>query len=258
MADSTDAADRIAPPVFDPRLPRSLQIEQLLRQRIARQHRAGDSFATELQLSREFGVSRTLIRAVIAKLIAAGQVSREPRHGIFVRDPVGTRHDAQVSDLVERLSAYDPDSSVEVVGISVTEGDPVTRDMLGSTPGESLVLVERVISRQLAPETFTLSYVPYRYGAFLTRAALMLKPISALLVEGGATIERVEQTIEPLLAEMEPAAHLQLPLGAPILLVQRVYHGASGAVLFCSKAFFRGQRYRVSTTFRSSLAGLPP
>ena len=59
----------------------SIQVEQVLRQRLRRECRHGDRFPSELELCQEFRVSRTLIRPILARLTEDGLLERRARLG---------------------------------------------------------------------------------------------------------------------------------------------------------------------------------
>jgi DNA-binding transcriptional regulator YhcF (GntR family) len=84
-------------------LPKSVTIEQILRQRILGECRPDEAFSPEPKLSKEFRVKRTLIRGVLGNLAREGLISREARHGAFVLTRLGEKPQPEVSDLIERL-----------------------------------------------------------------------------------------------------------------------------------------------------------
>lgn len=53
---------------------------------------AGKVLPPELQLSEEFGISRTALRETLRKLIAKGMLESRPKRGTLVRDPLHWNH----------------------------------------------------------------------------------------------------------------------------------------------------------------------
>jgi GntR family transcriptional regulator len=234
--------------------PRSLQVEQILRQRLQREYQPGSRFSSEPELCQEFRVSRTLIRGVLARLASEGLVRREARRGTFV---AGLRQRApELSDLIDRLLTYRPNTSVTVLDIKTAFGGQDIRSRLKIDPGEPLVVVRRVMHANGAPLAYLVSFLPSAMGTRLTAAALEREPLASLVPKRlGIAIRRAVQTVEPAVADLEVAHHLEVPIGAPVLLVERDFLGPRDRPIFHSRAFYRGDRYKFSVTLRWDRAG---
>ncbi|MBV9859542.1 MAG: GntR family transcriptional regulator [Alphaproteobacteria bacterium] len=226
--------------------PHALSIEQILRQRIARRHRPGDRFASELQLAREFGVSRTVIRKVLARLASDDLLSLEGRRGAFVgtaRLPDGS---APTRPFAEEAATDEGGSRIEVVNIATIEGEGAIRKRLALAEAERLVVIERLIGTGSLPERYALSYVPYRLAAPLTKRDLQRIPVLQALAEKASVgICVVEETIEALLADIDVASRLQVGVGSALLLSERFYSDQAGTPLFLTQSYMRPGRYRL-------------
>lgn len=88
-----------------------VKVSDELRQQIAKgRYKPGDRLPSEAQLTREFGVSRTVVREAIAALRSDGLVEPRQGAGVFVLEPAPVErrpfHDvdlARVSSLIEML-----------------------------------------------------------------------------------------------------------------------------------------------------------
>ena len=227
-------------------LPRAIQIEQILRQRVVRDYKAGDRLASEPQLAREFGVSRTLIRAAIAKLQKSGLVTRAARHGTFVHPPAQNEDTFDLSDVIGGFITYDASWNVDVLSISTVSGYADIRSRLHLVEEEGLIRIEQQISRDDEQLSVTLSYVPFRHAMDFTKIQLKAKPISRLISDkGDVIVDRVDQTIQPQLADLDQVRYLNVSLGAPVLGVERTYFDDARRPIFFSQSFFRGGKYRI-------------
>lgn len=251
MSASPPALAHSRPRLLSRQLPRTLQVEQVLRQRLHRQYEPGSRFSSEPELCAEFRVSRTLIRGVLARLAREGLIRRKAKRGTFVSSARPRWRPPQLSDLIERLLAYRPHTSVKVVDVATAPGEPDIRSRLRVRPGEPLVVVRRVMSLNGTPLAYMISFLPHAVGRRLTTEALERRPIASLLPQRfGVPIRRAVQTVEPVAADLEVARRLGVSIGAPVLLVERDFLGRRDTPVYHSCAFYRGDRYRFSVTLR--------
>ncbi len=242
--------------VSPPGLPKSVKIEQILRQRILSECWPGETFSSEPKLSKEFRVSRTLIRGVLDNLAREGLISRQARRGTFVSTRLGRRREPEVSDLIERLLEYGPNMRAEVLDVTRTLGEVDLKARLGLSITDPLVVVKRLLFYYDEPLTYLISLVPYEIASKLTAEDIEKTPITTLLRERqNIPIERAVQTIEPAVADIEVASRLDVNVGAPILLVERFFHGKKNLPIYCSRAFYRGDRYKFTVALQLGKAG---
>ena len=227
---------------------RLAELEPLLRQRIAQHFRPGDRFSSEPQLAAEFGVSRTLVRRVLAKLVGDGLIRREAKRGTFVKAQP-TQWTPRLSDLIERLFRYDRGTSAKALEIATMLGEPGVKERLRLGDRAPLVLVRRVVLSDGAPIAYLRTYLPYELGARLTVPDIEREPISALVAKRfRVPVRRAVQTIQPAIADMDVVRHLELPVGSPVLLVERDWLTAIGRPVFFTRAYYRGDQYKYTVT----------
>jgi GntR family transcriptional regulator len=106
------------------------------------------------------------------------------------------------------------------------------------------------------PLAYMVSFLPHAVGNRLAGEALDRQPIASLLPRRlGVAIWRAVQTVEPVAADLEVARHLGVPIGAPVLLVERDFLGRGDTPVYHSCAFYRGDRYKFSVTLRYGRCG---
>jgi DNA-binding GntR family transcriptional regulator len=130
-----------SPGLVSAHLPRSLRVEQILRQRLQHDYQPGSRFSSEPELCQEFRASRTLIRGVLARLAREGLVQRKARRGTFVRARRSRTHAPQLSDLVEHLLSFRRNTRVKVLEMRTTLGEAAVRARLHLPPAEPLVVI---------------------------------------------------------------------------------------------------------------------
>ena len=228
--------------------PRFFQVEQVLRQRVHRSCTAGDRFSSEWQLAAEFGVSRTLIRGVLDRLENDGLLRREPRNGTFVVGRRAARRPPELRDLLQSLNSYAPRTTVKVLDIARTLGERDAKVRLGVGEADPFVVVRRMLFDGATPFGYLVSYLPYDLGRGLTAPDIERKPLSSLVSSAGHPVVAAEQMLEPILADPELATHLELPVGAAVLLIERLFLSPRRAAIYLTRGFYRGDRYRYIET----------
>lgn len=235
-------------PMRDP-TPVYYRIFQTLRRRIAADtYPVGGQLPTEDELMREFSVSRHTIRAAVQQLVVQGLVRRHAGKGTFVLDPAteGTQWGAQsLDDMVDRPSGHRIDALTRVVLEAGTAEEREARRRLGT---EDRVVRFSWLRRSTAgPASYAVVYVAHALADSLpldwterlqTRRLLHL-------VEEHADVEafRVRQVSSAVAADADAAERLEVPLGAPLLSLERSYLDREGGVIELSRILARPDRY---------------
>jgi len=74
------------------------------------------------------------------------------------------------------------------------------------------------------------------------------RPLPSLVSGAGQSVVAAEQMLEPILADPELARHLDLPVGAAVLLIERRFLSVRKTAIYLTRAFYRGDRYRYIET----------
>ena len=189
---------------------------------------AGDRLPPERALAEAHGVSRMTVRRALQTLESRGLLTRAigRNGGSFVAAPKLERDLGTFSGLSEQLarqgiaagahvlSAHETDEGVEIVRVRLADGAPVA----------------------LERSTF-----PPRFAFLLDRD---LRGSLYALLGGDAPVRAVER-IEPVLADADAAALLDVRVGDPLLLVDRTAYGRDGELVETARDLFRGDRTRI-------------
>src|SRR3990170_51036 len=178
--------------------------------------RTRDMLPSESQLATELGVSKMTVRQAMKALELAGLITRARGKGTFVAFP-RLRHDlGQLTSFTEDISARSLVPSARMLGFHDT----------------------------------------YLRGVRVDRAELELRgSLYALLEDQGVRLISAEETIEAVAADREEAALLQIPPGAPLLLVSRITRGGAGEPVEFVKAFYRADFYRYTVRLQRERRG---
>jgi GntR family transcriptional regulator len=229
----------------------SIQVEQVLRQRLRRECQPGDRFPSEFELCEEFRVSRTLIRPILARLAEDGLLERRARLGRIATPRSEPAPAPLLSDLIDRLHAYLPNTQVTCLDIVTTAAEASIRERLRLNGTEPITVIRRVVTLDANTISYVVSFISNGLGARLAKKSVERHPLAWLLTNRlGVTIRKAAQTIEPVVADIDTARYLEVPVGAPLLLVERDFLGHGDKPIFHTRQFFRGDRYKFSTSLQ--------
>lgn len=215
------ARDHATSIVIDRASDRSLhvQVAEALRQEI-REHRLapGAALASEVALQQRFAVSRSVVRQALAALSAEGLVSRGRGRGTVVA-PTREHHRlvTRSSGLFEQLAAEGHTVTTQVLAL-VEQMTPAEARWLKS---DRVLRLERLRSLEGRPLARIRTYLPLPTCAALTDTDLADASLHQVLTDHmNLTPTSGPRQVRAVSAGPELAAELQVPLGAPLLLLE--------------------------------------
>ncbi|MDF2958891.1 MAG: hypothetical protein K0S39_626 [Paenibacillus sp.] len=144
-------------------LSKSMQVKRQLEQMIERGDlRIGDRLPSEIEMSRQFGVSRVTFRDAVKLMEGEGRLLVKHGVGTFVIHPLPT-----IPSSLEKLSGtgdmirsagLQEGESQEQLSVKVCPDD--IADLLGLEAGASVVVLERVRTADGEPVVFSVNYMP--------------------------------------------------------------------------------------------------
>jgi GntR family transcriptional regulator len=238
---SASAIDKTSP------VPYYAQLKEAIREKIERgEWKAGDQIPSEPELCRIFAVSRTVIRQALKDLTYEDLIVREKGKGTFVAEPKISESLFQnltgfYQDMQERGQA--PSSKVlkqELVPASLK----VAR-YLSLSPGAPVIEIQRLRFVQGEPIILVTTYLPYALCPKLLQVDLSRRSLYQFIEEEcGLLIFRGRRVIEAVAANENEAQLLQVPEGAPMILINSISFLADGTPLEYYHAIHRGDRSR--------------
>lgn len=184
----------------------------------------GQRIASEPVLARRHGVSVGTIRKAVGELVAENILVREQGRGTFVR----SHSRDYMLNVFFRIVGRDGSKAlpaVQLLAMKRTRADQATARQLRLKPrapvidvetlhelgGRPVILDRMRVSAQMFPQLDAQSFSRREgtvYGYFQDRF--------------GITVVRAEEFITPVLADARSAALLQVPVGEPLLRIERV------------------------------------
>ena len=220
--------------------PLHAQLSTLLRSRVADGSLpAGTDLPTEAELQARFGVSRSVVRQALSTLTAEGLVRRGRGKGSVVA-PRGEHH-----RLVQRLSGLSsqvPAVTTQVLGLDDVRDEPAEA-ALGVGPGEVSAL-RRLRRAEGAPIALIHTWLPRRLGDALTVAELTDTSLHAVLrARFGVTLVSGRRQVRAVAASASLAAALDVPEGAPVLVLEGTTLDRTGAPVETFTTWHRADRF---------------
>ena len=203
----------------------------------------------EAELCRLYDVSRTVIRQALQELEYKGLIYRTKGKGTFVAKP--KIHEGLFQELTGfyqdmETRGHKPESKVlkqdrvkapkkVAAYLAIEEGDPVIQiDRLRYVNKEPIVLVT--------------TYLPYQICPELLEVDLANRSLYEYLEEvHGIQIARGRRTLEAVGANKVEAELLDVPIGAPLILLDSVSYLADDTPVEYYHALHRGDRSRFET-----------
>lgn len=211
---------------------------------------AEDPIPSEIELGRQFGVSRVTVRKALDRLEREKLITRQRGRGTFVRqDSPGVHVAASLSGSIENLIAMGLQTEVRVLSLDYVPAPAGVARAMGLAPGEIVQRAVRVRAHDGVPFSHLTTHVPEDIGRSFDREALASQPLLMLLVQAGVEVKSAEQTITAKLATPEISRLLDTQPGAPLLSITRLVRDAQGRAVEHIHGLYRPDTYEHQMSF---------
>ncbi len=228
-------------------MPYYAQVKEALRERVERgEWRPGEQIPGEPELCQIFGVSRTVIRQALMELVFEGLIVREKGKGTFVAEPKITESLAQrLTGFYEDMASRGTPPVSRVLRQQLSEAVAKVAGYLNVPVGEPLVEIERLRFINEEPLVLVTTYVPYALCPKLLEADLTRQSLYTWIEsEYAMVIASGRRTLEAVAAAPRESELLQVPVGAPLMLLNSVCVLENGTPIEYYHALHRGDRSR--------------
>ncbi|WP_084020355.1 GntR family transcriptional regulator [Mycobacterium avium] len=243
-------------------VPASTQLAEALKAAIVKQRLPrGARLPTERELVDRTRVSRVTVRAAVGLLERQGWLVRRQGLGTFVANPVKQELGPGVRTITEVLAASGITPNVDVLSHRVEDAPQRIAETLHLT--KVLCVHRRFHGEQpLAP---MVAYLPLGLGKAVeplltsatdTQTARAMESTYTMWERRLDTpIARANYEIHAAGASVEVAGALNLPLGSPVLVLERTSYGHDDTPLEVVEFHYRPERYRFSVTLPRTVPG---
>ena len=229
------------------------QLKVVLRDLVLTELNPGDRIPTEPELCERYGVSRVTVRQAVSSLVHEGLLAKQQGRGTFVlprrvEEPLGQ----EIAIPPAGLDVLEGSAGTLAARILTAEQLPADKRLsirLRLAPGDLVYKVRKLHSLSGEPAHYDVSYFPDALCRDLFRHDIASRSLSDILKrEYGLEPATIDETIECITTDGYRANLLGVPVGAPLVLVERVYRLPSGMPVQFSRTFYRSDRYKLRRT----------
>lgn len=232
----------MAPRFFNP-FPKYLQIRHLLLRRLAAEYAEGDQLPSEPALSAEFGVSRETIRDALRGLEEEGLILRERGRGTRVLRRPAPGEDERHTGLIEDFIELKLDTYTQVLEAGAAEPPP----RLASWSSDAASLSYHICQVRYLDETPLAhheTWLPETLGEQIAARDVSRTTIMHTLKhELAVNLWEDHHEVDAVAAGPGFADALDVPVGAPLLVIRRYYVIAEDHPIAYFETCFRSDRY---------------
>ncbi len=233
-------------------VPFFMQIAETMKRRIVSgQYNPGKQLFTGEELEKEFQTSNITIRKAMEKLKNDGFVERRRGLGTTVSkmDPEPLQFELGKSFNKLKASIEKLDSQVKVLEITTTESSEYVQKYLSMEAEQKMWRLKRIRIYKGIPISFNEYYADPTLCAGISKKDAQKDDILKIIETAmDIKIHEVSQTLRSVVADLDISSALKIPFGAPAFFNESIYHSVSGATLFLSQTYFRGDMF----VFRTS------
>lgn len=244
-------------------VPASTQLAEALKAAIIKQRLPrGGRLPTERELIDRTGLSRVTVRAAVGILERQGWLIRRQGLGTFVANPVRQELGSGVRTITEVLASSGITPNVDVLSHRVIEAPQRISETLGLS---KVLCIHRRFRDGDVPLALMIAYLPQGLGKAVeplllnasdTQTTRALESTYTMWERRlGVRIARATYEIHAAGATVEVAGALGLPLGSPVLVLDRTSYGHDDKPLEVVEFHYRPERYRFSVTLPRNMAG---
>ena len=209
----------------------------------------GGRLPTEGELVHQSQLSRITVRRGVELLEKEGWVIRRQGLGTFVRSAV-KQELSSVQGVSEVLLVKGPMPRIEVISFGATYPPEHVRHALRLNETEQLLLAKRLYLQDEDPVALLHLYLPLsvrEHADFLRSSEAPTETTMTIWEQKlGVRLKGASHSIHAAKANAEVAAALRIPLGDPIMVLDRVAYAEDGRPLEYVVFHYHGPRYEFS------------
>jgi GntR family transcriptional regulator len=226
-------------------MPRYFQLADLFRQRIARGDWPNKHRLPSLEvLAAEFSVARVTVRQAIDVLAREGLVSPQQGRGTFVSGVPSQERFISVVTTLNELVRHFEDTHPTIINTQEGMSAPPLKPEEG-TPAAQYTYMRRVHTRDGRPYCVISLYLDERIFRRAPEAFRLKAVIPILRKMADLPIDSAKQVLTIGTADMEIAQMLEIPMGAPVAEVRRIFKDPQGTVMYLANVTYRGDAIRI-------------
>jgi GntR family transcriptional regulator len=240
-------------------LPIYYQIKQTIKRWIVnKEYSSGDRIPSEKELADRFNVSRLTVRQAISQLSQEGFLISKRGEGTFVTDDQNliNHYSLEFSGFMDDLFYQISKVKTKSVVMQKVLPPKLVRARLNLDKNQEIVNIKRVRLLRDNVFAYTVNYLPLEIGTRISETDLYKKPLLQIIEQDlGIPFTQAFQTIEASFADEEVAEKLEVPMGSPILFLERTMFSTGNKPVEFVQSSHRGDMYKYVLRLKGSRKG---
>jgi len=211
----------------------------------------GDRLPPERQLADRYGCSLITVRRALGELAREGRLERTRGRGTFVTAPRIVHELTAPVGWADEMQARGLEPFTRVVTSRTQVADATVAQALGLAPGARVHHLERIRGAGGLPLLLEQAYLPApRFPGLLATDFERASLYETLSARYSCPIDRVRETIEPILPPSRVARLLEQERRRPALLLEGIAYGADAEAVEYSRTYVASDRARYALETR--------
>ena len=222
------------------------QIRNVLRSQILDGvYAAGGRVPSESVLGAQFKASRITVRQALSQLQKEGLIYTLQGKGSFVSQPKAYQNVSTLQGFGQQMASLGYEVLNDLLGLRDVAASAQVASRLGLEEGQPVTEIRRVRRLNREPVSLEVTWVPQAIGKRLAQADLVTRDIFLIIENDCARpLGHADLAIDAVLADDITADALRVPVGAPLLRIERLTHDNLGQALDYEFLYFRGDTFQ--------------
>jgi len=227
------------------------QLEEYIKQQIETGVlREEAAIPSEREFAEVFQISRMTVRQAINNLVLEGYLTRQKGRGTFVSKKKVEQELQGMTSFTEDMLSRGMNPSSTLLSFQIIPADKNTALDLKIEENDSVYKIKRIRLADGAPMALETAFIPVEIVPGLTEENSNLSLYQYIEEHLSLTISEATQEIEASIADNDDAKTLEIKIGDPILLIERISYLQDGIPFELVKSTFRADRYRFVHTMK--------
>lgn len=206
-------------------------------------YKVGEQIPTELELCKDFNVSRTTVRTALNQLAQEGYLIRQQGKGTYVAEQKVKQSLSQtVKRYSDQIAVQGKVAEIKLLSINVIPASEFLVHALNIKANAPVQRIERVRKVNGEPTQYEIAYVPWDTAPGILKEHAETSLFASLKEHFGVHIAKTTETMEITLADEQTSEHLNCKEGLPCFYIETITEDEKGQIVEFSKAYARGDK----------------
>jgi GntR family transcriptional regulator len=227
------------------------QLEEYIKQQIEDGNLIEESvIPSEREYAQTFQISRMTVRQAINNLVSDGYLKRQKGRGTFVNKKKVEQELQGMTSFTEDMLSRGLSPSSTLLSFQIILADKKIALKLRIKENDHVYKIKRIRLADGAPMALETAYIPVEIVPGLTEENSNLSLYQYIEENLSLSISEATQEIEASIAGSLDAQTMEINIGDPVLLIERISYLQNGTPFELVKSTFRADRYRFIHTMK--------